>query len=348
MALKVLRLLKYSSPVRFYVCSSHRNSKDASILTEHLEVHPWKVMFFGTDDFSLGTLEKLNNELTSGILISRLEVVSSKYKLNPVRIFCQKENIITHEWPIDSNSLRDFDIGLVSSFGHLIPKSVIDAFPLGILNVHGSLLPRWRGAAPVNYAVMHGDAVTGISIMRIQPHEFDKGEVLQRKEVKIIPNETAPHLRKRLSDIGGEELLSCVRRLPHILENACPQPEDGATYAPKLTDDLGIINFEEMTAQCIYNRFRALYTIVPLVISWMEMKIILHDVSVSNVIGSTESDFAGRVQYDRNSKYLVVTCSESTHLNIHRLAPFRRKPLTALEFYNGYLMKQKKCLWSFR
>lgn len=103
-----------------------------------------------------------------------------------------------------------------------------------------------------------------------------------------------------------------------------------------------------MTAQCIYNRFRALYTIVPLVTTWMEMKINLHDVSVSNVGGGTPSGLAGQVQYDKKGRHLVVTCSENTHLIVNRLAPVRRKPMTALEFYNGYLMKQNRSLWIFR
>lgn len=102
-----------------------------------------------------------------------------------------------------------------------------------------------------------------------------------------------------------------------------------------------------MTAQCIYNRFRALYTIVPLVTTWMEMKINLHDVSISNVSGE-HSHFAGQVQYNKKGRHLVVTCAENTHLIINRLAPVRRKAMTALEFYNGYLMKQNKRLWMFR
>lgn len=103
-----------------------------------------------------------------------------------------------------------------------------------------------------------------------------------------------------------------------------------------------------MTAQCIFNRFRALYTIVPLVTSWMDMKINLHDVSIGNVSGVTPSNLAGQVQYSKKGRHLVVTCAENTQLIINRLAPVKRKPMTALEFYNGYLMKQNRNLWIFR
>ncbi|KAJ1527826.1 hypothetical protein ONE63_007769 [Megalurothrips usitatus] len=264
-----------------------RSKNSEAFNDKPLRIHSWKVMFFGTDDFSIGSLTKLKNELKSNQMISKLEIVTSKWHLNPVKLFGQKEGLVVHDWPIAQHALQGFDIGVVASFGHLIPKRVIEAFPLGMVNVHGSLLPRWRGAAPVNYAIMHGDTVTGVSIMRIRPHTFDKGEVLSRQEVSIHPNETALELRARLSEVGGKELISCMQRLPECLEDAHPQPEEGICYAPKLTPELGVIDFKKMTAKCIFDRFRALYGIIPIVTTWMDLKLILHEVSLNN---ETHSD----------------------------------------------------------
>lgn len=370
MALKILKSGKRRRYFFRTFCHSVPLSSVKKIVRKSENTTPssWKVMFFGTDDFSLGSLSRLTDEMRTTKTVSKLEVVSSKWHLNPVRLFGQKEGLVIHEWPIDPHVISDFDIGVVASFGHLIPKQVIDSFPLGLLNVHGSLLPRWRGASPVNYAIMHGDEITGISIMRIQPYEFDLGEVVTKREVQIHPMETAPQLRQRLSEIGGEEIISCIRKLPMCLMNAKPQPHDGVTYAPKITSDLGVIEFEKMSAKCIYNKFRALYGIVPLMISWMGLRLSLHDVSalddnldteLQGLIGITSSlpikdssqsasVIPGQVLYSRKGKYLIIGCRENSFLIVRRIAPHRKRPLSAVEFYNGYLSKeQDKALWIF-
>ncbi|KAK3928573.1 Methionyl-tRNA formyltransferase, mitochondrial [Frankliniella fusca] len=361
---KILKFTKRKRSLCRLICSnpSLPNFKKVG-RRENRNASSWRVMFFGSDDFSLGTLTRLNDEMRTTKTVSKLEVVTSKWHLNPVRLFGQQNSLVTHEWPIDVHLTKGFDIGVVASFGHMIPKEVIDSFPLGMLNVHGSLLPRWRGAAPVNYAIMHGDKITGISIMRIQPHAFDVGEVISKKEVQIHSKEMAPQLRKRLSEIGGEEIISCIRKLPTCLENAEPQLDYGVTYAPKLTSDVGHINFEKMNAKCIYNRYRGLFGMVPLMTSWNGLRLTLHDVSecdnsntenqlligINTVKNSSQPapSTPGQVFYDKKSKALVIRCIENSFLIVRRVAPHRRKPMSALEFYNGYMSKQDKAKWMF-
>lgn len=131
-----------------------------------------KVLFFGTDHFSLPSLQKLHqNKVEVGV------VTSFKSPANCVRSYAELQNLSLFRWPITAQRCTAYEVGVVVSFGHMIPLNIIKAFPRGIINVHASLLPRWRGAAPIIYAIMKGDTKTGVSIMKIEPHHFDVGDV---------------------------------------------------------------------------------------------------------------------------------------------------------------------------
>lgn len=99
-----------------------------------------------------------------------------------------------------------------------------------MLNVHASLLPRWRGAAPIVYAIMNGDEKTGVSIMRIKPKHFDIGEILAQKEVQIGRDMLMPELHKKLAICGGQLLLKCIREIPECFDKAVQQNNDYVTY----------------------------------------------------------------------------------------------------------------------
>lgn len=101
--------------------------------------------------------------------LCRLEVVTIQNKQkNIVERYAMENGITTNPWPITYN-ITNYHIGIVVSFGHLIPEDIIKSFPLGIINVHASLLPKWRGAAPITYSIMNGETYTGVTIMKIAP-----------------------------------------------------------------------------------------------------------------------------------------------------------------------------------
>jgi methionyl-tRNA formyltransferase len=125
----------------------------------------------------------------------------------------------------------DADIGVVVAYGLILPRAVLDAPRRGCLNVHASLLPRWRGAAPIQRAIMAGDAETGICIMRMEAG-LDTGPVLLRKAVSIGPEETAGELHDRLSSLGAEAIVEALDRIDDLTPE--PQPESGVTYAEKI------------------------------------------------------------------------------------------------------------------
>ncbi|XP_055755988.1 methionyl-tRNA formyltransferase, mitochondrial-like [Salvelinus fontinalis] len=129
---------------------------------------PWRVLFFGTDDFAVESLKLLSASRDSNDrVVESLEVVILSNDV-PVKKFADQSKLPVHIWPLGDLQGR-FDVGVVVSFGCLLREGLINQFPCGILNVHPSLLPRWRGPAPVFHTILHGDTITGVSVMQIRP-----------------------------------------------------------------------------------------------------------------------------------------------------------------------------------
>lgn len=134
------------------------------------------------------------------------------------------------------------DIIVVAAFGQILRQEVLDLPPFGCINVHASLLPRWRGAAPINAAILRGDKKTGITIMKMD-RGLDTGPILSQRSVRIKPGDTAGSLFDRLSVLGAALLLETLPGyLAGVIEPR-PQPEAGATYAPMLKKDEGQLDF---------------------------------------------------------------------------------------------------------
>jgi methionyl-tRNA formyltransferase len=122
-------------------------------------------------------------------------------------------------------------VAVVVAYGLILPQAILDAPHLGCLNIHASLLPRWRGAAPIHRAIMAGDAETGVCIMQMEAG-LDTGPVLLREETAIGPEETTADLHDRLSAMGARLIVDALARVPEL--TPVPQPEDGVTYAAKI------------------------------------------------------------------------------------------------------------------
>ncbi|XP_078800935.1 CUGBP Elav-like family member 1 isoform X4 [Oryzias latipes] len=134
---------------------------------------PWRLLFFGTDQFAVESLRALTCSRSSGAgVVQSLEVVTLPGDV-PVRRFARQNRLTLHSWPPELPEGR-FDVGVVVSFGCLLQESLIKQFPHGILNVHPSLLPRWRGPAPIFHTILQGDAVTGVTIIQMLPHKVKK------------------------------------------------------------------------------------------------------------------------------------------------------------------------------
>lgn len=151
----------------------------------------------------------------------------------------------------------NLDVIVVAAYGQILRQNILDLPKFGCINVHGSLLPRWRGAAPIQAAILAGDRTTGITIMKMDAG-VDTGDMLAKREIEIFENEDAQSLSQRLAETGADLLMET---LPAILEGTIPpvpQPMEGATYAPKLKKDDGLLDFSK-PAEYLARKVRALF-----------------------------------------------------------------------------------------
>jgi len=150
----------------------------------------------------------------------------------------------------------DLDAAVVAAYGLILPRAILAAPRLGCLNVHGSLLPRWRGAAPIQRALLAGDAETGITIMQMDVG-LDTGAMLLKGSVPIGPEATAQSLHDALAALGADLIVPALDGVAQGTLAAEPQPEAGVTYAAKLTREEGVLDFRE-DAALIERKIRAL------------------------------------------------------------------------------------------
>ncbi|XP_029452695.1 methionyl-tRNA formyltransferase, mitochondrial [Rhinatrema bivittatum] len=271
-------------------------------------------------------------------LVETLEVVTLPSLLPkglPVRNYAVEQRLSFYEWP-DIASDGQFDVGVVASFGRLLSEELILKFPYGVLNVHPSYLPRWRGPAPIIHTVLQGDTETGVTVMQIRPKRFDVGPIVMQEKVPVPPHCTAKELEGILCKRGAEMLISILKNLPQCLENKREQPKDGITFAPKLNSAISCIQWEEQTPEQIIQLERAVGASFPLQTLWMGSVVKLLDfVEDPDILSSAvHQKVPGSIRYHRQTKTLLVCCKDGW-VGIRTL--ILKKKLSAADFYNGYL-----------
>ncbi|NXJ30668.1 FMT protein, partial [Dicrurus megarhynchus] len=258
-----------------------------------------------------------SREPSEDSLVSRLEVVTLPSRLPgglPVRSCARELQLPVHEWP-HTGPVGQFDVGVVASFGRLLSEDLILQFPYGVLNVHPSCLPRWRGPAPIVHTVLHGDKVTGVTIMEIRPKKFDVGPIIKQEEVAVPPRCTAQELEGMLAKMGADMLLAVLKNLPESLKNKKEQPKEGVTFAPKISIAKSCIKWEEQTAAQIIQLHRAIGSMFPLQTLWKGTTIKLLDfVEVDNIPGFSDQILndcgvvPGSVLFHKVSQTLIARC----------------------------------------
>jgi methionyl-tRNA formyltransferase len=200
-----------------------------------------RVVFMGTPDFSVPVLEALHQHHEIVAVYCQPPRPAGRGKADrPSPVQARAEALgLQVQHPISLRSedaAKTFaalgaDVAVVVAYGLILPQTVLDAPRFGCLNIHASLLPRWRGAAPIHRAIMAGDRETGVCIMRMEAG-LDTGPVLMREAVEIGTDETTADLHDRLSTLGARLILQALDRLPDL--SPAPQPDEGVTYAAKI------------------------------------------------------------------------------------------------------------------
>ncbi|SDX57891.1 methionyl-tRNA formyltransferase [Ruegeria halocynthiae] len=201
-----------------------------------------RIIFMGTPDFSVPVLDALveaGHEIAA-VYCQPPRPAGRGKKDRPTPVHDRAEALgldVHHPTSLKSQEEQarftalNADIAVVVAYGLILPQPILDAPTLGCLNIHASLLPRWRGAAPIHRAIMAGDVQTGICIMQMEAG-LDTGPVLLREATDIGIEETTAHLHDRLSDMGAALIVDALAKLPSLTPD--PQPEDGVTYAAKI------------------------------------------------------------------------------------------------------------------
>ena len=152
-----------------------------------------------------------------------------------------------HEQALEAHTrmrATEHSVMVVAAYGLILPQTVLDIPPFGCLNIHGSLLPRWRGAAPIQRAIQAGDSETGITIMQMEPG-LDTGPMLAVERIPILPDDTTASIHDKLADLGGKLMVATLFKLAHGELEAITQPEQGVTYASKIHKDEAMLDFTE-------------------------------------------------------------------------------------------------------
>jgi methionyl-tRNA formyltransferase len=229
----------------------------------------------------------------------------------------------------------ELDVLVVAAYGLLLPQPVLDWPRYGCLNIHASLLPRWRGAAPVARAIEAGDPVTGITIMQMDAG-LDTGPILAREELSIGPRETAGSLHDRLSSVGARLIVEVLARLERDRSLAsAPQPERGVTYAAKIARSDRIV-FWTATADEIDRKVRALSPSPGALAAWRGAPLqIVEAEPLPGAVGETAEGTSAGAILSVSRDGIDVRCAAHTALRLRQLQPAGGRVMSAGAFAAG-------------
>ena len=214
-----------------------------------------RIIFMGTPDFSVGTLEALV-EAGHDVCLAVTQPDKPKgrgkeMQFTPVKEAAVKHGILVYQPkrvrdPECVEELRKYnaDVMVVVAFGQILLKEILEMTPYGCINVHASLLPKYRGAAPIQWAIIEGESVTGVTTMQMD-EGLDTGDMLLKAETEIGEYETAEELFDRLAVIGGDLLLKTIDGLEKGSITPTPQNDEEHTYAPMISRETGVIDWSK-------------------------------------------------------------------------------------------------------
>lgn len=294
------------------------------------------IIFFGTDEFSAVSLRELIDKgFTIGAVVTKPDSRKGRGRelSKPlVKQIAEAHNIpvwqplkvgeITDDVKVLNKQNGEAPIGVLVSYGKIIPQPVIDLFEPGIINVHPSLLPLYRGPSPIESAILNGDTETGVTIMQLSA-AMDAGPLYAQVTVPLNDTETTPDLEQHLAELGAQEL---CRLLPSIMSRALqptPQNDSVATYCLLLKKEDGLLDATKYTAEQAERRVRAFLAFPKTKTTILDQPIVITKAHVASAVTSP----------------LDITCVDDRILSIDELIGPSGRVMTAKAFLNGYSKK---------
>lgn len=285
-----------------------------------------KVIFMGTPHFALPALQALINSAHEVVAVYTAPPKPAgrgkEIKKSPVHELAESHNIpVFTPASLKAEQLPPSDVAVVAAYGILLPEHILNAPEFGCINIHPSLLPRWRGAAPIQRTIMEGDKTSAVCIMQMDKG-LDTGDILMQGNFEIDDNMTAGELHDFCAKLGAEMTLGCITALGSI--TPVKQSSEGVTYARKIIREDEIINWDD-SAEKIRNQVRGLNPFPGAYFMHEGKKIKLFEVEVETAKGN-----AGEVLDDK----LLIACGNGA-VRIKKLQKEGKRPMTAAEFLNG-------------
>lgn len=304
-----------------------------------------KILFMGTPQFAVPSLKALidaGHELCGVFSQPDKPVGRHQDRLQPTPV---KELALAHDIPVfqpvklrDGTALAQIqalapELIVVAAYGRFLPDDILACPKFGCINVHSSLLPKYRGAAPINWAVLNGETVTGVTIQQMA-HDMDAGDILAQEATPIGPEEDAGQLYTRLSELGAALLVRTVADIAAGTASRTPQDHTKATLAPMLSRELSPVDWTN-SAREIHDQVRGL---MPWPMATAELEGVRCKLWSVGVCEETTGKSPGSV-VQADKKGLKVACGSGTVLEILQLQPDGKKPMDAKAFLMGHPMK---------
>ena len=308
-----------------------------------------RVLFMGTPDFARDSLEAIYNAGHNILAVvtnpDKPKGRGMKMIAPPVKEFAIEHNLKVYQ-PEKVKGNEEFlqeikdmnpDLICVVAYGKILPKEILDIPPYGCINVHGSLLPKYRGAAPIQWAVLNGDTITGVTTMYMDIG-MDTGDMILKEEVTIGDNETTGELWERLSKIGGKLLVKTIKQIQEKTAPRIPQG-DYYTMAPMLSTEMSKIDWSTKTSNEIKNLVRGLNPIMGAYTMYQTKKIKLWKVDISdNDIEGIDKALPGQILIANDKEGLYIKTIDGV-IKVLEIQGENAKRMNTCDFLRGNHME---------
>ncbi len=304
-----------------------------------------RILFMGTPEFAVPSLRRLidDGHEICGVITQPDKPKNRGHKLtfSPVKEYALSRGLTVYQ----PDTMRDEsadnlvrslnpDLTVVAAYGRILPERILNVPHFGSINVHSSLLPKYRGAAPINWAILNGETTTGVTIMYMAK-ELDAGDIILCRETEIGPEEDALELTGRLAELGAEALSEAVFRLADGTAGRTPQNHAEYTYAPMLTRDLSAVDWKRSSRE-IHDQVRGL-------IPWPCAKTELCGtvVKLYRTVPGTETDREPGTILSAGRSGIEIACGDRRSILIKELQPEGSRRMSAEAYLAGHPVKSE-------